>query len=53
METGITQQTIAVFGEALVDDFIAGQVVGGAPFSVARIACWRGGVLPSQAGAVV
>lgn len=36
METGITQQTIAVFGEALVDDFITEQVVGGAPFNVAR-----------------
>ncbi len=28
--------TIAVFGEALVDDFITEQVVGGAPFNVAR-----------------
>jgi fructokinase len=36
MEPGITQQTIAVFGEALVDDFITEQVVGGAPFNVAR-----------------
>ena len=27
---------IAVFGEALVDDFITEQVVGGAPFNVAR-----------------
>lgn len=32
----MTQQTIAVFGEALVDDFITEQVVGGAPFNVAR-----------------
>ncbi|NRR31028.1 fructokinase [Oxalobacteraceae bacterium] len=30
------QQAIAVFGEALVDDFITEQVVGGAPFNVAR-----------------
>ncbi|MET0267307.1 MAG: PfkB family carbohydrate kinase [Duganella sp.] len=30
------QQTIAVFGEALVDDFFTEQVVGGAPFNVAR-----------------
>ncbi|MBY0556984.1 MAG: fructokinase [Burkholderiaceae bacterium] len=29
-------QTIAVFGEALVDDFLTEQVVGGAPFNVAR-----------------
>lgn len=28
--------TIIVFGEALVDDFITDQVVGGAPFNVAR-----------------
>lgn len=28
--------TIVVFGEALVDDFITEQVVGGAPFNVAR-----------------
>lgn len=28
--------TIAVFGEALVDDFVTEQVVGGAPFNVAR-----------------
>lgn len=28
--------TIVVFGEALVDDFISEQVVGGAPFNVAR-----------------
>jgi fructokinase len=28
--------TIAVFGEALVDDFTTEQVVGGAPFNVAR-----------------
>ncbi|MDQ1829871.1 PfkB family carbohydrate kinase [Massilia scottii] len=27
---------IVVFGEALVDDFLTGQVVGGAPFNVAR-----------------
>lgn len=27
---------IAVFGEALVDDFVTGQVVGGAPFNMAR-----------------
>lgn len=34
----MTQQinTIVVFGEALVDDFGATQVVGGAPFNVAR-----------------
>ena len=31
-----TEQTIVVFGEALVDDFISEQVVGGAPFNVAR-----------------
>ncbi|KQQ33050.1 fructokinase [Duganella sp. Leaf126] len=30
------QQTIAVFGESLVDDFLTEQVVGGAPFNVAR-----------------
>lgn len=30
------QATIAVFGEALVDDFLTEQVVGGAPFNVAR-----------------
>jgi fructokinase len=29
-------QAIAVFGEALVDDFGSSQVVGGAPFNVAR-----------------
>jgi fructokinase len=29
-------QAIAVFGEALVDDFITEQVMGGAPFNVAR-----------------
>ena len=29
-------KTIVVFGEALVDDFISEQVVGGAPFNVAR-----------------
>ncbi|QGZ41320.1 fructokinase [Pseudoduganella flava] len=29
-------QPIAIFGEALVDDFGASQVVGGAPFNVAR-----------------
>ncbi|MCY0915363.1 PfkB family carbohydrate kinase [Massilia antarctica] len=28
--------SIVVFGEALVDDFLTGQVVGGAPFNVAR-----------------
>jgi len=32
----MSQQTIAVFGEALVDDFLTEQVVGGAPFNVAR-----------------
>ena len=32
----MTQHTIAIFGEALVDDFITEQVVGGAPFNVAR-----------------
>jgi fructokinase len=32
----MNQQTIAVFGESLVDDFITEQVVGGAPFNVAR-----------------
>ena len=30
------EETIVVFGEALVDDFISEQVVGGAPFNVAR-----------------
>jgi fructokinase len=30
------QQTVAVFGEALVDDFGDRQVIGGAPFNVAR-----------------
>lgn len=29
-------QTVAVFGEALVDEFADGPVVGGAPFNVAR-----------------
>ena len=29
-------KTIVVFGEALVDDFLSEQVVGGAPFNVAR-----------------
>jgi fructokinase len=28
--------TIVVFGEALVDDFLTEQSVGGAPFNVAR-----------------
>ena len=28
--------TTVVFGEALVDDFVTEQVVGGAPFNVAR-----------------
>jgi len=32
----MSEHTIAVFGEALVDDFITEQVVGGAPFNVAR-----------------
>lgn len=32
----MNQQTIAIFGESLVDDFITEQVVGGAPFNVAR-----------------
>ena len=32
----MNKHTIAVFGEALVDDFITEQVVGGAPFNVAR-----------------
>ena len=32
----MSKQTVAVFGEALVDDFITEQVVGGAPFNVAR-----------------
>lgn len=32
----MSKHTIAVFGEALVDDFITEQVVGGAPFNVAR-----------------
>ncbi|NYE63277.1 fructokinase [Duganella sp. 1224] len=32
----MSKQTIAVFGEALVDDFVTEQVVGGAPFNVAR-----------------
>lgn len=52
--------TIVVFGEALVDDFISEQVVGGAPFNVARnLAAF--GLAPSvitrigddQAGALV
>ena len=33
---GSGAQRIVVFGEALVDDFITEQVVGGAPFNVAR-----------------
>src|SRR3954465_9603830 len=32
----MSKKTLAVFGEALVDDFITEQVVGGAPFNVAR-----------------
>ena len=32
----MNNETIVVFGEALVDDFITEQVVGGAPFNVAR-----------------
>jgi len=36
MATATTHKAIAVFGEALVDDFITEQVVGGAPFNVAR-----------------
>ncbi len=32
----MSKQSIAIFGEALVDDFITEQVVGGAPFNVAR-----------------
>lgn len=32
----MSKYSIAVFGEALVDDFITEQVVGGAPFNVAR-----------------
>ncbi|MYN26592.1 PfkB family carbohydrate kinase [Duganella levis] len=32
----MSKQTVAVFGEALVDDFVTEQVVGGAPFNVAR-----------------
>lgn len=32
----MSKHSIAVFGEALVDDFITEQVVGGAPFNVAR-----------------
>ncbi|WP_373989340.1 PfkB family carbohydrate kinase [Duganella sp. BuS-21] len=32
----MNEPSIAVFGEALVDDFISEQVVGGAPFNVAR-----------------
>jgi fructokinase len=32
----MSKQTIAVFGEALLDDFVTEQVVGGAPFNVAR-----------------
>ncbi|MYM69747.1 fructokinase [Pseudoduganella sp. FT55W] len=32
----MSKHTVAVFGEALVDDFITEQVVGGAPFNVAR-----------------
>lgn len=35
-ETTMGRQVIAVFGEALVDDFGSVQVVGGAPFNVAR-----------------
>ncbi|MES2150927.1 MAG: PfkB family carbohydrate kinase [Pseudomonadota bacterium] len=31
-----SNKTIVVFGEALIDDFATGQVVGGAPFNVAR-----------------
>jgi sugar/nucleoside kinase (ribokinase family) len=36
MEMEHSTQTIAVFGEALVDDFGDHQVLGGAPFNVAR-----------------
>lgn len=36
MKAGATAGTTVVFGEALVDDFATGQVVGGAPFNVAR-----------------
>ncbi|MYM33648.1 fructokinase [Duganella sp. FT94W] len=32
----MSKHSIVVFGEALVDDFITEQVVGGAPFNVAR-----------------
>lgn len=32
----MSKHTVAVFGEALVDDFVTEQVVGGAPFNVAR-----------------
>jgi len=32
----MNKHSIAVFGEALVDDFLSEQVVGGAPFNVAR-----------------
>lgn len=32
----MSKQSIAVFGEALVDDFVTEQVIGGAPFNVAR-----------------
>lgn len=35
-EETMVRQEIAVFGEALVDDFGSVQVVGGAPFNVAR-----------------
>jgi fructokinase len=35
-DNGNNANAIAVFGEALVDDFITGQVVGGAPFNMAR-----------------
>jgi fructokinase len=36
VSTPATAATTAVFGEALVDDFTTEQVVGGAPFNVAR-----------------
>jgi fructokinase len=34
--TGVTAGAVIVFGEALVDDFATEQIVGGAPFNVAR-----------------
>ena len=36
MAAPVTAAPLAIFGEALVDDFSTEQVVGGAPFNVAR-----------------